>query len=62
MKVGEKHRTQRKQAGCSISVPVLLTEITCPACGSEVDLWTGEDETRCPTCDQEIYKRQRVDH
>jgi hypothetical protein len=62
MKAGEKHRTQRRPGRRSVPAPALLTVITCPACGSEVDLWTCEEETRCLACDQEIYKKQRIDH
>lgn len=63
MKAGEKHRIRRKQSvERFVSVPVLMTEITCPACGAGVELWTGDDETRCPSCELEIYRKQRADH
>jgi hypothetical protein len=63
MKVGEKHRVQRRRVGeHRIVMPVLLPTITCPGCGAEVDLWTGGEETRCFVCDQAIYKKPHVDH
>jgi DNA-directed RNA polymerase subunit RPC12/RpoP len=64
MKAGEKHRTPRKAtlAGRFVSVPVLMTVVTCPSCGSEVDLWTGEEETRCFACEYIIHKKQRSAH
>jgi len=63
MKAGEKQRTQRKQpAARLVSVPVLMTIVTCPACGNGVDLWTGEEETRCFACDHRIFKQQRFNH
>jgi hypothetical protein len=27
-----------------------------------VDLWTGEEETRCFACDHAIFKKQQVNH
>jgi len=63
MKAGEKHRTQRKQTmACLVSVPVLTRIVTCPACGTGVDLWTVEEETRCFACDHRIFKQQRFNH
>jgi DNA-directed RNA polymerase subunit RPC12/RpoP len=63
MRVGEKHRTPGKSAARrSVTVPIMMTEITCPACGAEVDLWADHDATRCQACGLEIYKKQRADH
>lgn len=63
MKAGEKHKTRHKPAeGRFVSVPVLMTVITCPSCGSGVDLWTGEEETRCFACDRRIFSKQRMNH
>jgi DNA-directed RNA polymerase subunit RPC12/RpoP len=63
MKAGEKHRTPPKQqvAGC-VQVPVLMTVVSCPACGAGVDLWTGEEETRCFACDHAIFRIPRFNH
>ncbi len=63
MKAGEKHKSQHKrQENCFVSVPVLMTVMTCPSCGSGVDIWTGEEETRCFVCDHSIFNEQRVNH
>ncbi len=47
---------------CFVSVPVLMTVITCPSCGTGVDIWTGEEETRCFACNHRIFNKQRVNH
>lgn len=63
MKAGEKHKTRHKrQEGCFVSVPVLMTVVVCPSCGTRVDIWTGEDETRCFACDHKIFNTQRMNH
>jgi len=63
MKAGEKHKTRHKQPdGCFVAVPVLMTVITCPSCGTGVDIWTGEEEARCFACNHMIFNKQRVNH
>jgi len=48
--------------GCFVSVPVLMTVTTCPSCGIGVDIWTGEEETRCFACNHMIFNQQRINH
>ena len=63
MKAGEKHRAPHKQTVAGLaSVPVLMTVVSCPACGAGVDLWTGEEETRCFACNHAIFRKQRFNH
>jgi DNA-directed RNA polymerase subunit RPC12/RpoP len=40
----------------------VLTLVTCPACGAEVDIWSAEEEIRCDVCDQRIFKKQNASH
>lgn len=42
------------------SVPVALSFLPCPSCGGTMilvrwNLWTGEIEWACPTCDEENF-------
>jgi len=63
MKDGEKLRMRRSRSTNSfVSIPVLMTIVHCPSCGSEVDLWTDNDETRCEACEYTIYRKQRSLH
>jgi len=63
MKAGEKQRTRRKQPSARlVSVPVLMTIVTCPACGTGVELWTNEAETRCFACDHRLFNIQQLNH
>jgi len=63
MRAGEKHRTPLR---ASVSLPgvesLLLTHVTCPGCGGEVDIWSADEEIRCLACDQSIFKKQRASH
>jgi DNA-directed RNA polymerase subunit RPC12/RpoP len=52
----------KRPAGRFVTVPVMMTVITCPSCGDDVDLCTGDDETRCLVCNFTIYRKQRADH
>lgn len=33
-------------------------DVTCPACGAEVEMWTNESKVTCPSCGQEITRDQ----
>ena len=63
MRAGEKHRTRLRAPGKSpVMFPLILTLVTCPGCGLEVDIWSADEETRCLACDQRIFKKQRAAH
>lgn len=34
--------------------------IECPNCGSEVEIWSDEDETRCSSCGATVVREQRL--
>ena len=36
--------------------------ITCPACGYEIELWSGGDETRCLFCGHKVFSRELTVH
>ncbi len=36
--------------------------ITCPRCGSEIDLWSEDDETTCMFCDYKLFDRETTTH
>lgn len=62
MKAGERLKKRRDGTSCFVPVPVLLSLVTCPSCGAEVELWTGEDSVACLACDFMIIRKQRIDH
>ena len=33
-------------------------DITCPQCGSEVEIWSDEISTRCPHCGTRVSREQ----
>jgi len=53
---GEKSRC----GGVSI-VPV-PEFATCTVCGDETELWSDEEETRCPVCGHRIFRREATVH
>jgi rubredoxin len=53
-----------KDGGSSGSVrcPEVPEFITCPACGFEMDLWFGEEETRCVLCGYRFFRKEATVH
>jgi len=41
-------------------VPELLT--TCPACGGEIELWSGSQETVCIFCQHKVFDKETTVH
>ena len=63
MKAGEKPKTQRKaQAAQFVSIPVLMTVVTCPRCGVGVEVWTDREDTSCGHCEHPLFRKQRLNH
>lgn len=63
MKDGEKQKIEIKnRSHCSVRSIPFPTEITCPICGYEVDLWTNEDETRCYICGYKLFQKEKTIH
>jgi DNA-directed RNA polymerase subunit RPC12/RpoP len=63
MRAGEKHRTPPRAGRTQrVTVPLLVTEVTCPSCGAEVDLWNGDNETRCCFCEHRLFRRESTVH
>jgi len=36
--------------------------ITCPHCGFEMELWSGEERTRCLVCGHRFFGREATVH
>jgi DNA-directed RNA polymerase subunit RPC12/RpoP len=53
-----------KENSRSVTVDLSFpTEITCPVCGFEVDLWSEkDDETRCYICGFRFFQKERLIH
>ncbi len=46
--------------GCLELAEVFPLELTCPRCGSEIDLWNDEGETMCRLCGFLVFEHERV--
>lgn len=63
MKDGEKQKTLTNNNDiCSYINITFPTEMTCPVCGHEVELWTDEDETKCYICGYKIFQKEKTIH
>ena len=54
--------TQKQKSPCSTKNVPVPEFVTCRKCGSEVELWTDEDETLCPSCRHKVFKRESTLH
>jgi len=43
-----------------VTVPDIIT--TCPKCGGELGIWTGENETICIFCDHKVFEKENTTH
>lgn len=55
---------EMKENNPSVTVDASFpTEITCPVCGFDVDLWSDNDEeTRCYICGFRLFQKGRLVH
>jgi len=55
------HKSREKSA-CSVKEMPLPEFTECLRCGDEVEIWTDEEETHCPSCGNRIFKKESTIH
>jgi DNA-directed RNA polymerase subunit RPC12/RpoP len=55
-----KHKNRRTGGPKIIVVPDIIT--TCPKCGGEVGIWSGNNETLCIFCDHKVFDKENTIH
>lgn len=59
----KEKRPKHKDKGIrSVKYSPVPDFITCPGCGFEIELWSGEDETRCFFCGHRFFKKEATVH
>jgi predicted RNA-binding Zn-ribbon protein involved in translation (DUF1610 family) len=58
----DKDFGQKQKSPCSTKTVPVPEFIACTRCGAEVELWTDEEETACPSCRQKIFKKESIIH
>jgi len=53
---------QKDKSPCSIKKVPLPEFISCVKCGEDVEIWTDEDETTCPSCMSKVFKKEAIVH
>ena len=53
---------QKQKSPCSKKDMPMPEFITCTQCGAEIELWTDEEETLCPSCNHKVFKRESTVH
>ncbi|NOY64347.1 MAG: hypothetical protein GXO97_02955 [Nitrospirae bacterium] len=54
-----KGRDFNDRPACSYKSMPFPTEITCPQCGAEIEMWSDEEETRCRLCGYVVFNHER---
>ncbi len=55
-----KHKDKSFSAAKIAVAPEFLT--TCPACGGEIELWSGSQETVCIFCQLKVFDKETTVH
>jgi hypothetical protein len=55
-----KHKEKSLPGVKKSVVPEFLT--TCPACGGEIELWSGSQETVCIFCQHKVFDKETTIH
>ena len=53
---------EKQKSPCSTKNVPVPEFITCTQCGGEVELWTDEEETLCPSCNYKVFKKESTVH
>jgi len=53
---------QQVKSPCSTKKTPIPEFITCTKCGDEIEIWTDEDETACPSCRHKVFKKESTVH
>lgn len=54
-----KERESKDKPACSIKSVPFPTEVTCPRCNAEIEIWSDEDETSCRLCGYVLYSHEK---
>lgn len=55
-----KHKTGKTSRMKITAIPDIIT--TCPKCGGELGIWSGENETLCIFCDHKVFDKENTTH
>ena len=55
-----KGKQFKEKPACSVRSAQLQTEVTCPHCGFEIEIWSGEDKTMCKVCGYGVFKHEDI--
>ncbi|NOX19944.1 MAG: hypothetical protein GXO99_01595 [Nitrospirae bacterium] len=48
-----------EKPACAYKSMPFPTEVTCPQCGAEIEIWSDEDQTACRLCGYVVFNHER---
>ncbi len=49
----------KEKPACAYKSIPFPTEVTCPQCGAEIEIWSDEEQTHCRLCGYVVYNHER---
>ena len=48
-----------EKPACAMKNVPFPTEVTCPQCGAEIEIWSDENETACKLCGFVVFNHEK---
>ncbi len=53
-------KNNSRRSACTIKWDAFPTDVTCPRCEAEVEIWSDEDETACRLCGYVLFHHEKT--
>ncbi len=47
-----------EKSHCSVRMMPVPSLESCPSCGYELELWSDEEESQCPACGWNVFRKE----
>jgi len=57
-----KERRLEEKPACAVKSAPVPTEVTCPHCGTEIEIWSDETDSACTFCGLTVHSQDNHIH